>query len=223
MNVPCHVIEDLLLLYKENTCSIETKTLIEAHLPGCNSCKACYDALCSTEEADPAMELQRAASFRSVRKKLHRKRLIAAAASAGVLIGGCLIASVILKSSIHTVESDHNLSVAMTDGALVGRLQGSRYNGFRSKRVTVQDGEQEIDYLFYSLEETAWDSLFTSSEVFSEYTLCYADRSAGTVDYVYYYTGEYTGLESLSKTELQAVTDKAVLLWSKDDSRLTIE
>lgn len=223
MNVPCHVIEDLLLLYKDNTCSSETGTLIGEHLSGCSDCKACYDALCAAKEADPAMELRKAASFHSVRKKMQRKHLIAAAVGAGVLLGGCGIASILLKSSVHTVEYDDNLSVSMTDGALIGRLQGSRYNGLEAKRVTVQEGAQETDYLFYVLKETAWDSIFTSSSVFSEYTLCYADRSADTVMHVYYYTGDYTGLESMSQTELQNITNQAVLLWSKEDAPRTIE
>lgn len=215
MNYPCHVIEDLLLLYRNKECSTETRTLIEQHLSGCSDCNACYEALCASEKTDPDLEMQKAASFRSVRRKLHRKHLIAAAVSAGVLICGCLIAAVILKTSVQTVDYDDNLSVSMTDGALVGRLAGSRSSGFEIKRVIVQDGTQEIHYLFYTMEETVWDRAFTSEDVFSEYTLCYADRGADTVDYVYYYTGKYEDLESMDQTELQSIKDSAVLLWSK--------
>ena len=52
-------------------------------------------------------------------------------------------------------------------------------------------------------------------EVFSEYVLCPAEKSADAIDRVYYYTGDYTGLESMSRDELQKVIDASVLLWSK--------
>ena len=46
--------------------------------------------------------------------------------------------------------------------------------------------------------------------------LCGADKGAGTVTRVYYYTGDTAGLASLSQAELDAVAANAVLLWQRD-------
>ena len=65
------------------------------------------------------------------------------------------------------------------------------------------------------MSDTKWDDLTTNRQVFSEYVLCPAEKGADQIDSVYYYTGDYTGIESMSSDELQEVIDTSVLLWSK--------
>ena len=62
---------------------------------------------------------------------------------------------------------------------------------------------------------TKWDEITTSDNVFSEYILCPADKGAEQIDRVFYYTGDYTGIENMKIEELQEVIDVSVLLWSK--------
>ena len=74
MNYPCHMIQDLLPLYLDGVCSEESKEIIEQHLSTCPTCQKYYAVICESEESTimpPALEeeLQKAASFRSVRKK----------------------------------------------------------------------------------------------------------------------------------------------------------
>ncbi|WP_207636535.1 hypothetical protein [Desulfitobacterium hafniense] len=61
-----------------------------------------------------------------------------------------------------------------------------------------------------------WDDVVASnSRTFSEYVLAYAAKGAGEIDHIYYFTGEYNGLENLSAEELTEETQGSVLLWSK--------
>ena len=74
----------------------------------------------------------------------------------------------------------------------------------------------EGDWLFYKLTDTRWDDLTIPDGVFSSYLLCGADKGAGTVARVYYYTGDTAGTRYLRVAELDAVAANAVLLWQRD-------
>ena len=54
-----------------------------------------------------------------------------------------------------------------------------------------------------------------AKNVFSEYVLCAANKGAERIDRVFYYTGDYTGIESMDIGDLQKIIDNSVLLWSK--------
>ena len=217
MNYPCDVIRDLLPLYLDGVCSEESRRAVEAHLAECPDCRACLTELQETEniaisESSAGQELKKAASFRGVKKRLLRRQLLVAAAvvAALLLLAGGTVG--LLKRSVQMVEYRDNLSVSLTDGDLVGRLRGSRYDHLRIKTVTL-DGEQTC--LFFCLWDTRWDDLTTSDEVYSEFTLSYAGKGAEQVDAVYYYTGDYTGLETLDEAGLQEVLAQSVCLWEQ--------
>lgn len=221
MKYICDMIQDLLPLYLDGVCSEESKKAIETHLSECSGCKEFYTAMreadgmeINTLSAD--RERQKAASFQTVKKKLLKKQIIAAFASVAVLAVIVFASVSILKSAaVDVVEYEDNISVSMADGSIIGRLQGSRINQMECKRVTVTtEGREEI-YLFFYVADTKWDRLTTSFDVFSECTLCFSDKGAEQIDAVYYYTGEYKGIETMSKEELQTVIDASVILWQK--------
>lgn len=218
MKYPCDLIQDLLPLYLDGVCSEESKKAIEKHLSECSDCKSFYAAMreadkmeIDTHNAD--RERQKAASFQAVKKKLFRKQILAAFAAVVVLVVIAFAAVGILKCTVEVVEYEDNISVSMVDGDLVGRLQGSQQTHVKIKRVTGTVNGQEENYLFFYVSDTKWDELTTSSKVFSEYTLCPADKGASQIDAVYYFTGDYTDIESMSNEELQAVIDASELLW----------
>ena len=113
------------------------------------------------------------------------------------------------------MEFKDNISVSMVDGDLIGRLQGSQVNRMSMKRVITTVDGQEVNYLFFFMENTKWDELTMGKEVFTERTLCYSDKGADQIDAVYYFTGEYRNLESMNVEELQGVINASELLWSK--------
>lgn len=220
MKYPCDMIQDLLPLYLDGICNEESKKAIETHLSECSDCKEFYTAM---READ-GMEIdihsadrerQKAASFQNVKKKLLRKQIVAMIAVVAVLVVIVFATISILKHTIDIVEYEDNISVSMIDGNLIGRLQGSRISQMSSKRVTITIEGQEENYLFFYMSDTKWDKLTTSFDVFSECTLSFSDKGADQIDAVYYYTGEYDDIETMSSKELQEIIDASVLLYSK--------
>jgi len=217
---PCHLIEDLLPLYYDGICSTESNEDIKQHLSECPDCNEKYEELCESEElirlsTNREYEMQKAASFRSVRRKITKKQIIITLSCFMILISIFFAFRCIMMNTVNTVEFDNNISVSMIDGSLIGRLNGNRVCNFRLKRVIVQEDMKETNCMFYCVSATAWDSLVTNEDIFSEYMLCHCSRSADEVDYVYYYTGEYDNIEDMDQKELQEVIDNSVLLWSK--------
>ncbi len=220
MKYPCKMIQDLLPLYLDGVCSEESKKAIEKHLSECPDCKAFYTAMLEAdgmeiETLKADRERQKAASFQAVRKKLFRKQIIAAFAAVVILVAIAFAAVGVLKGTVEVVEYEDNISVSMVDGDLVGRLRGSQETYVKIKRITGTVNGQEENYLFFYVSDTKWDALTTSSKVFSEFTLCFADKGADQIDAVYYFTGDYTDIENMSNEELQKVIDTSQLLWNK--------
>lgn len=220
MKYSCGIIRDLLPLYIDGVCSEESKKAMEEHLSECSDCKDFYGAMRSADKMEADVlgrdrEHQKAASFQAVKKKLFRKQILAAASAVFLLAVIAACACTILNGAVEIVEFKDNISVSMVDGDLIGRLQGSQVNRMSIKRVITTVDGQEVNYLFFFMENTKWDELTTGKEVFSERTLCYSDKGADQIDAVYYFTGEYRNLESLNVEELQGVINASELLWSK--------
>ena len=83
------------------------------------------------------------------------------------------------------------------------------------KQVEIKNNGQMDTYLFFYMSGTKWDDLITNDDIFSEYVLCSADKGAENIDRVFYYTGDYTGIESMDIGNLQKIIDNSVLLWRK--------
>ena len=219
MKYPCSLIRDLLPLYCDGVCSEESKKIIEGHLAECSACKEYCDSLRGADALflpqNTDLEMQKAASFRAVKKRI-RKRQILIVLLAFVLLAALLFSAVgFLKNARRVIACENAVSVSMVDDSLIARLQGDRADYLRVKQVVTTQNGKTSTFLFFSLSGTAWDALVTSSDVFSEYVLCPADKGAQQIDQVFYYTGDDAGLESMTAEELQKIIDSSVLLWSR--------
>lgn len=220
MKYSCDIIQDLLPLYLDGVCSEESKIAIEQHLSECSDCKMFYDTMREADEIeidthDAGRERQKAESFQVVKKKIFRKQIVVTAVTVVVLIAIALTSVGVLKNTNKIVEYEDNISVSMVDGSLVGRLCGSQENYVKIKRVTSTISGQEETYLFFYVSARKWDEIITNPEVFSEYMLCSADKGADHIDAVYYFTGDYTDIESVTDKKLQSIIDSSELLWRK--------
>ncbi len=220
MKYKCNLIQDLLPLYYDGVCSEESKEIIEDHISQCSNCKEYYHSLCKANEVNIVpqnsdFESQKAASFRAVRKKLKREQLLLVAFVLALLFSVAFACKTFLKHQSHVLECDETISVSMIDGNLLVRLKGNQATYIRQKRVEAVINEEEKTCLFFYLSGTTWDELSTSNEVFSEYVLCASDKGAEEIDAVYYFDGDYTGIENLDGNQLQQIVDISVLLWSK--------
>lgn len=219
MKYPCKLIQDLLPLYHNGVCSQESREAIEHHLEECPACKAYYAAM---SEADKAVEApyreeherQKAASFRAVNRKLKKRQVILSLLCVAALLLITFAGIEVLKNSPKVVRQD-DISVSIAEGGLIAQLSGSVWDGAHSATVTVQRDGREQTYLFFYLTDNQWDDLITSSKAFTEYVLCPADKGADSIDHVFYYTGDYTGLELMDSDELEQIIADSTLLWSK--------
>lgn len=95
-NINCGVVHDLLPLYAEGVASDDSRLLIEAHLPGCQACRAELEAL---QNAAASAAPKPDASLRRVRRKL-KKRLVITLAS--VAAGLSLLFGIFVFGSVYT-------------------------------------------------------------------------------------------------------------------------
>lgn len=215
MNYPCNLIRDILPLYHDGVCSEESGEIVKAHLNECPGCKEYYNAMCGGDEAampcGEELEQQKAESFKAVKRRIRAKEIITAIVCAAVLLLAAVIGRAILKNTTETILYDYNISVSMTDSGLTARLSGSIWDSAHSKTVTARGKT----YLLFYLTDSRWDALTKNSKVFSEYTLCPADKGAENIDFVYYYSGVYEGIEMLTEDEIAEIIEGSVLLWSK--------
>lgn len=220
MNYPCNLIQDLLPLYHDGVCSKESIEIIEKHLSECAVCRECLADLGEPDKLiikpeNAEHEMKKAASFQAVKKKMLRKQILIAVLSV-VLLSALLGAAIgVLKNTEQIIMYEDDISVSMIDDSLVARLKGNFAYICQIKRVETTTGGETKSYLFFCLNSTKWDTITTNDEIFSEYVLCASDRGAEQIDGVFYYTGDYTDIETKNGEDLQKIIDSSVLLWSK--------
>lgn len=220
MKIFCNTVRDLLPLYLDNVCSLESREIVEDHLEICPNCREYLTSLqvpCEQTDMPKSSEYEnkKISSFREVRHKIVKKQAVSVLLTLLLVIIILFITIGYLKKSSDIVLYDDNLSVSMIDGNLVGRLYGSEAEKISIKRVSSINDGKNAEYLFYVITDTKWSDLITSDKMFSEYTLCAKDKGAEQVDFVYYYTGSLKGIESLDGSELQNIIKDSVLLWKK--------
>lgn len=214
MKYPCEMIQDLIPLYIEGICSDESKKIVEEHLSLCKSCNEYYNSINNMKDIPidsikKEYDQKKAKSFQKLKKKLFHKQIFIVIISISLLLIAGWFTMNGLKKDIEKVN--YSDSVSMIDGSLITRLQSSRIQQAEIKRVNLNDEE----YLFYYLENSKWDELTTGDEVYSELMLCPENKNVQNIDKIYYYTGNYEGLESMSTKELQNIIKDSTLVWKK--------
>ncbi len=216
MKYSCDVIQDLLPLYYDEVCSMESRHIVEEHIRECMYCKKVYEELSTDSPGRPQVNSCKeqkadflcANSLREVKKAITCKQIIGIIVTIVVLSFAALVFVKAMKYSEQKINSTENISVAMVDGNIMGRLLGSKWHNAFLKRVEV-DGK---NYIFFSFTDTKWDRLITGPEIYSEYLICSKDKGADHIDAVYYYPGDYSNLED---RKMQELTGQSTLLWEK--------
>ena len=81
--------------------------------------------------------------------------------------------------------------------------------------MEIENNGQKDTYLFFYLSGTKWDDILTNDDVFPNMCYVLLIRVQNALTGVFYYTGDYTGIESMDIGDLQKIIDNSVLLWSK--------
>lgn len=221
MKYPCNIILDLLPLYHDGVCSTESADAIKEHLNECESCRAYYQSLQASDSLpighnSNEEEIRKVASLKAVKKKILCKRVLTAVLSIAIVLSLAFGSFVYMENKAVVIEYRDNIEVSQKDGDLIARLAGNTYTQASSTLVTVNKNGQAENNLYFYLSTSLWDDVAASnSRTFSEYVLAYEEKGAGEIDHVYYFTGDYNGLENLSAEELTKETQGSVLLWSK--------
>lgn len=219
MKQECEIVRDLLPLWRDGVCRPQSAAAVEEHLRRCAACAAYNDEL-GTEREETALKIEQSAkgesrAIKGIKRRIARRRWLAAGLTAFVLLTAPAAAFAAMKSTELHVPAEQ-VSVAVVDGNLVARAENAAYTGARMKRVELPraDGTVEVR-LYFKLETTQWDlAVADVGRALSEFTLVF-DYAPGEVDAVYYYTGEYEGLEMLDEEALEAATADAVSLLNR--------
>lgn len=90
MNISCEIIKDLLPLYKDDVCSIESQKLIEEHLQSCAECKKLWEQMSIDINVEKKeLNFEEAKSIERLSKKWNRKLMLS-------MIKGILLTLLIL-------------------------------------------------------------------------------------------------------------------------------
>ncbi len=218
MSYPCKLIQDLLPLYYDGVCSDESREIIEGHLSECAECSRIFGEIREADSvsipAAPIHEMQKANSLKKVKRKILRKQILIAAA---VLVAAAVIwfgISIPLKLSVNPAKSE-NISVSLLNGDLIARLHGSFPGDIRIKNIELNSGAEGKYYMFFNISENKWDRLTTPKTKYTDRVLAYKETGAADIERIYYYTGDFTGIDKLSEEGLNQIIEQSTLMWSK--------
>ncbi len=216
MSYPCKLIQDLLPLYYDGVCSDESREIIEEHLSECAECSRIFGEIREANSvsipAAPIREMQKADSLKKVKRKILRKQILIAAASLAAAAVIWFGISIPLKLSVDPAKSE-NISVSLLNGDLIVRLHGSFPKDIRIKNVEINaEGKY---YMFFNISESKWDRLTTPKTKYTDRILAYKETGADYIERIYYYTGDFTGLDTLAEEELNKIIERSALIWSK--------
>ncbi len=218
MSYPCKLIQDLLPLYYDGVCSVESREIIEAHLSECAECSRIFEKIREADSvsipAAPIHEMQKADSLKKIKRKLLRKQILIAAASLAAVAVIWFGISTPLKLSVDVADSE-NVSVSLLNGDLIARLHGSFPGNIRIKNVEINSDAEGKYYMFFNISESKWDRLTTPKNNYADRVLAYKETGAADIERIYYYTGDFTGIDMLNGEELNYIIERSTLMWSK--------
>lgn len=137
MKLSCEIVQDLLPLYCDGVCSEESRQAVEAHLEGCDACRADVDLLEQDMSAGPAQPREETAV-----------RAAAAAWKRGksrALLKGCLLALLSVALLAAGYCACHWFSTAGEQDPDALARQAADYLGCGALRI--EETEQRGDYL----------------------------------------------------------------------------
>ncbi len=218
MSYPCKLIQDLLPLYYDGVCSDESRRIIEEHLSECDECSRIFEEIREADSvsipAAPIREMQKADSLKKVKRKILRKQILIAAASLAAAVMIWFGISIPLKLSVNAAKSE-NISVSLLNGDLIARLHGSFPGDIRIKNVEINSDADGKFYMFFNISESKWDRLTTPKTKYTYRVLAYKETGAADIERIYYYTGDFTGIDKFSEEGLNRIIERSTLMWSK--------
>ena len=118
-----------------------------------------------TAPQNAELEMKKAASFRSIKRKLRKKQILVVVLAFAIFAAASFSIVGFLKNSEQVISYENNISVSMADDSLIGRLQGNQANYLKIKQVEIKNYGQPDTYLFFYMSGTKWDDLITNDDI----------------------------------------------------------
>ena len=230
--ISCNVIKDLMPLYVDEVASGETRRLVEEHLADCEKCREVLQRMAGEVAIPVSREAeQEEIAFltkvkNAIRKKNVRTAIVAAAASAAVIIGvWCLMC---LPTKVIPYE-EGLIDITEKDGKVYVQFAGDTYDGayLFSEPVEVEaDGTEKVIVAMYydqSLYSKFIDPIVNPEKEVD--TFCLNDGYGTTVNgkevhvdeelVAFYYSPEKIDIMSMTEDSVSWTEnlDKMVQLW----------
>lgn len=233
MNIACDVIKDILPLFHDDVCSIESKVMVEEHLKSCVGCRNYLNSINDEvfqNSSSSNIDQVRVNSLRSLKKKLFKKSVVVVAISVlcavAILLGGF---SLTFHHQIPIEYEDGLVNVELlSDGAInVYFLGDDYYCSYEFTKIIEKDGiEQEVAFVYFT--DTIWTKYLSKSHKTEDYQFSLSNSIM--VDYgkggesiepskeiaaAYYLVGDYATMIEMSNEEFENEMKDAVLMWEK--------
>lgn len=217
----CQIIRDLLPLYCDDVCSVESRRAVEEHLAGCPDCQTICQGM-RQEKAVlpfPTDGKEEARVLRTVQKRFSRQRLKAVAVA--------VIATVLLIATL-TAASDLEKPVPYREGLVTAHLAEDTaididFDGNYAAICGFSRRFNGREAVFFCCTTNLRAALPVRSEkhivigngLFTDFETGYF-KVPREVDAVYYLAGDYKVLPSLGEEDFQAAAADAVPVWERE-------
>lgn len=231
MNIPCEIVQDLLPIYKDDVCSVQSRKAVDEHLQKCEDCKS-YLAYMNDDfiENDflEIAEKAKYATFKEIKKKLFRKNVMVTVISILFTVG---LFSIIFNYQIPISYKDGMLSVEQADDKVIDIYfyGDDYYTSYGLTKTIEKNGTvQNVAYIYYT--DSIWTKYFSNTNNHSGEKHQFSIGNSIMVDYskngkaiksekdisaVYYLIGDYQDLNQMSDAEFAKNAQQATLLWEK--------
>ncbi|MGG3737616.1 zf-HC2 domain-containing protein [Aeribacillus pallidus] len=231
MKVSCEIVKDLLPLYHDDICSIQSRIAVDEHLQECEDCK-CYLASMNNDfirgEFGEVAEKAKYETFKGIKKKLFKKNvkmiMVSILCTVTALLG---LFSFIFHYQMPISYEDGLLNVKKAnDGVIDIVFNGDDYYASYGFTKTIEkDGEvQNVAYIYYT--DSIWTKYFSNPNNNEKYQFWFGNeimvdyakngkaiKSKKGISAVYYLIGDYEDLVQMSDDEFAKYTQNAILLW----------
>lgn len=205
--ITCEIIKDILPLYVDDVVSADTRTMVEAHLAECESCKKEAEVMSKSIKIPlhKTVEKEQAEVLNNLKKTFKNKKIrisiISVLATAGVLAGAY---SALVLPKIYIPYEEKDFSVEVVDGNVYASYKGAiEYGG--SAAFTSTEDKKTVFYLYTNPWKTYIEPLFNKKR---EESLIYIGK-ADAMQKIYY------GKFDLPQENYETTWENAEKVWVK--------
>lgn len=175
MNKDCEIIKDLLPLYVDDVCSIETKELVEKHLKNCNECKKIFETM---EKDEHNKNFEEKESIKNFNNKIKRNKKKAVVISLIIFVIGILLIKYICSCILfnHIINKAHKFSDI--DNMYIQKMENSLSGEIFVTKEYYKDGKFKEVHESYTKDKVTTIYTKYTSIGSDEVVIIYPDNKA---------------------------------------------